>query len=130
MGSSVEQESTYHSITLSKYIGMALGAIPLFAGIADWVMVGTWVELWHDIHRPPSRFAPRHPIGPGIEIAIVATLACLFLHLTTYFMRRWMRRRGGFVGMGATAWRVLFAGCHLAGFVLGIWIFLASVRGS
>jgi ABC-type Fe3+ transport system permease subunit len=113
-----------------KYVGIALGFIPFCAAICDWIVIGMWQELWRDTHRRVTRFAPKRNLGNSLKLALCVTVVCLALHLITYLMRRILSRRGGFLDMGKTAWRVLFAGCHLAGFILGIWIYLASLRGS
>jgi hypothetical protein len=113
-----------------KYVGLVLGSIPFAAGICDWLVVAGWQQLWRDTHHRITRFAPKRPLAGSIKIVLVITLVCLWLHLITYLIRRILKRRGEFLDMGATAWRTLFVGCHLVGFVLGIWIYLASVRGS
>lgn len=114
------------SIEAIKYVGSVLGLIPLSAGLLFWIVIGSWEELWHEMHRRLTRFDSHSRTANLLRDAVTATIVCLTLFLITALMRRWLVRRNGLLGMQATTWRILLSGCNVAGFGLGAIFYFTS----
>ena len=99
-----------------KSVGFALGLIPFVAGLVDGFVLTLWHDVWVESHRKVTRFSPANDTSTLLVVACSVTLLCVVLSAGSLLLSRMARDLN--LGMGRTAWRLLFIGCGLAGFAV------------
>lgn len=104
------------SLKSMKLVGLALGLVPLLAGIVDGSMIPVWHSVWVEFHRRSARFGPPKDPLTLLFFAFSLTLIGILLSLGSWALSGTATDLN--LGMSGNAWRVLFAGCGLAGFAI------------
>jgi len=100
-----------------KTVGMLFGLFPMLAGFLLLPAIASWWQLCKEIHRKPTIFEPLQT-DRFLHNAITKTLTCAVFQAVSFMTRRILIRAAD-TGMSVGYWRVLFAGCNIAGLAFG-----------
>lgn len=95
------------------------GAIPMLAGFMLLGAVDAWWQWFKELRRKPTIFQPLQT-DHFLWGAIIATGIGLVLQAISFIVR-WILIRSD-DGTNVGFWRVLFAGCNIAGLAFGIFM--------
>ncbi len=114
-------------VTAQKAVGGFFGAFPMLAGLLVWLSMAIWLETWHLRQLSEAR---RRAMGydetGAVVMGSIVTAACVVLHVATALLKRWLTRRTKVLDLSSKAWRVLFAWCYGAGFVMGALVYFTA----
>src|SRR4051812_17871759 len=108
-----------------KIVGLFLGAVPLWAGLALWLLLLAYQDDQVEAHRPRPRYVrPYNGDGAFLQMLFIALLV-IGGHIGTFMLLGLARKSDRDLLMSRTAWQVLLCGCYGVGLVIGAFCYFS-----
>src|SRR5436190_11224563 len=114
-----------HLLEPRNFVGMVVAVIAFSAGVSVWPCIGTVHFAIVELHRKPTKLAPRSSTSENVLNIVIAAGITAAMHGLAWGTRWAMRRRPQTIGMSVTFWNVLYYTGYALGFFGGGIMFLA-----